>query len=110
MIFPGLRKLGKEFNFSSNGTFLYGYIGNTYLMFADGSNQKNVWFRFPVSVNAEIKQKVESWKKKGYAKEIKFLEKESFDVIVTFVEYLKPFNVSKIKEVILDITSYINEK
>ena len=25
--------------------FLYGFIKNTYVMFADGANTKNVWFR-----------------------------------------------------------------
>lgn len=47
IIFPGLKKLGKEFNFKNNKTFLYGFIKNTYVMFADGANTKNVWFRFP---------------------------------------------------------------
>lgn len=110
MVFPGLKKLGKELDFKNNGTFIYGFIGNTYVMFGDGSNQKNVWFRFPVSVDEETKQKISEWNKKGYAKEIKFLEDNSFDVELTFVEYFKPYKVSKIKEVILDITDYVNKK
>lgn len=110
MVYPGLKKLANELGFKNNGTFCYGFIDNTYLMFADGSNQKNVWFKFPVAVDEEIKQKVGSWKKKGYAKEIVFSENDSFDVMVSFAEYFRPFKISKIKEVIIDITSYFKDK
>lgn len=107
MIFPGLKKLEKEFGFKDNGKFVYGFIESTFVLFADGPNKKNVWFRFPVELNEEDKNKISSWKKKGYAKEVCF---NSFDAEITFAEYLIPFKVSKIKEVIEDVTSYIKEK
>ncbi|MBP3709512.1 MAG: hypothetical protein J6I73_03785 [Treponema sp.] len=110
MIFPGLKKLGKELGFKNNGTYFYGFINNTYVMFADGANQKNVSFRFPIRLNEDDKKKILSWKKKGYAKSIDFFDNQSFDVYVVFTEYLLPFKISKIKEVIEDITSYIKQK
>lgn len=110
MIFPGLKKLGKEFGFKNNGTFIYGFINNTYIMFADGQNQKNVWFRFHTELDEKDKQKIESWEKKGYAKKVVFLEENSFDVEFFFMEYFIPFNIEKIKEVIEDITKYMSEK
>ncbi|MBQ1710829.1 MAG: hypothetical protein II032_06905 [Treponema sp.] len=110
MIFPGLKKLGNQFNFKNNGRFIYGFINNTYVMFADGTNQKNVWIRFPNSLDESDKVKISSWKKKGYAKSIDFLEGQAFHVEITFTEYFIPFKISKIKEVIDDITDYIKEK
>ena len=110
IIFPGLKKLGKEFNFKNNKTFLYGFIKNTYVMFADGANTKNVWFRFPEKLDEADKQKILSWQKKGYAKIINFFDDNSFETEITFTEYFIPYKVSKIKEVIEDITNYIYEK
>lgn len=110
MIFPGLKKLGQEFGFKNNGTYIYGFLGNTYVVFADGPNKKNVWFRFPHSLDESDKQKIKSWEKKGYAKNVEFLEDQSFDVRITFMEYFVPFKIAKIKEVIEDITKYSAEK
>ena len=110
MTFPGLKKLAKEFGFINNGRFLFGFLKNSYIMFADGANQKNVWFRFPNKLDADDKQKIESWKKKGYAKKVDFLEENSFDVELVFTEYFIPFKIAKIKEVIEDITDYIANK
>lgn len=110
MVFPGLKKLSKEFGFKNNGTYFYGFINNTYVMFADGMNQKNVSFRFPIELNEDDKQKILSWKRKGYAKSIDFFDDQSFDVYIVFTEYFLPFKISKIKEVIEDITGYIKQK
>ncbi|MBC6720517.1 hypothetical protein [Treponema sp. Marseille-Q4130] len=57
MIFPGLKKLSQEFGFKNNGTYFYGFINNTYVMFADGANRKNVCFRFPIELNEGDKKK-----------------------------------------------------
>lgn len=110
MIFPGLKKLGKELGFKNNNTYLYGFVKNTYVMFADGSNKKTVWFRFPEKPDDADKQKILSWQKKGYAKIINFLDDNSVDAEIIFTEYFIPYKVSKIKEVIEDIANYISEK
>lgn len=110
MIYPGLKKLGNELNFKNNGTYVYGFINNTYVIFSDGKNQKNVSFRFPTNLDEDDKKKILSWQKKGYAKKIEFFTDQSFDVYMVFTEYFIPFNVSKIKEVIEDITNYIHQK
>ena len=75
MVFPGLKKLGKEFGFKNNGTYFYGFINNTYVMFADGANQKNVNFIFPIELNEDDKKKILSWKRKGYLQNIFYLSK-----------------------------------
>lgn len=110
MIFPGLRKLEKEFGFKDNGSIIYGIIKNTFIAFADGNNQKNVWFRFPVKLDDEDRQKINSWQKKGYANAISFFDEDTFDIKINFVEFFVPFKVEKIKEIILDITDYISQK
>lgn len=110
MVFPGLKKLGKEFGFKNNGTYFYGFINDTYVIFADGANQKNVSFRFPIRIDEDDKNKILSWKKKGYAKSIDFFDNQAFNVNIVFAEYFLPFKISKIKEVIEDITSYIKQK
>lgn len=110
MIYPGLKKLGKELGFKNNGHLVYGFINNTYVAFMDGSNRKFVYFRFPSDLDEEDKNKLLSWKKKGYAKNVIFSEGNIFDVEFEFTEYFVPFKISKIKEVIEDIANYFNEK
>lgn len=110
MIFPGLKKLEKEFGFKDNGTLIYGFIKNSYISFADGNNQKNVWFRFPVKLDEEDRQKISAWQKKGYANAISFFDDDIYDIKINFMEFFVPFKVSKIKEIILDITDYISQK
>ncbi len=110
MIYPGLKKLGKELGFENNGHLVYGFINNTYVAFMDGSNRKFVYFRFPSDLDEEDKNKLLSWKKKGYAKTVIFSEGNIFDVEFEFTEYFVPFKISKIKEVIEDIANYFNEK
>ena len=110
MIFPGLRKLGNELNFENNGTYIYGFLNNTFVMFSDGTNQKIVTFKFSIKLDEDDKKKILFWKKKGYAKYIEFLENQTFDVSIIFTEYFIPFKISKIKEVIEDITDYMKNK
>ena len=110
MIFPGLRKLGNELNFENNGTYIYGFLNNTFVMFSDGANQKIVTFKFSTKLDEDDKKKILFWKKKGYAKYIEFLENQTFDVSIIFTEYFIPFKISKIKEVIEDITDYMKNK
>lgn len=110
MIFPGLRKLGNELNFENNGTYIYGFLNNTFVMFSDGANQKIVTFKFSTKLDEDDKKKILFWKKKGYAKSIEFLENQTFDVSIIFTEYFIPFKISKIKEVIEDITDYMKNK
>ena len=95
MVFPGLKKLGKEFGFKNNGTYFYGFINNTYVMFADGANQKNVNFIFPIELNEDDKKKILSWKRKGYAKTIDFFTIS----LLMFVLYLQNiFYLSKFQK------------
>ena len=110
MIFSGLKKLSKIYGFKNNGTFIYGMVKNTYIVIFDGNKHKNVWFRFPGQLDEGDKIKIESWKRKGYAKEIIFLEDNAISVEMNFIKYIVPFNIKKIKEVIDDITNYIFNK
>lgn len=110
MTFPGLRKLASEFGFANNGTYFYGFIHNTYVIMADGKNKKIVQMIFPCKIEQSDKEKILSWKKKGYAKSIDFGEEHVFEVQITFAEYFLPFKIEKIKEVVQDIANYIKEK
>ena len=110
MIFSGLKKLSKIYGFENNGTFIYGMVKNSYVVAFDGNNRKNVWFRFPGQLDEGDKIKIESWKRKGYAKEIIFLEDNAISVDMNFIKYIVPLNIKKIKEVIDDIANYIFNK
>ena len=110
MISPGLKKLSKQYGFKNNGTFIYGMVKNSYVVAFDGNNRKNVWFRFPGQLDEGDKIKIESWKRKGYAKEIIFLDDSAISVEMNFIEHIIPFNIKKIKEVIDDIANYIFNK
>ncbi|MCR5317527.1 MAG: VTT domain-containing protein [Treponema sp.] len=110
MTFPGLRKLAGEFGFANNGTYFYGFIHNTYVIMADGKNKKIVQMIFPCKIEQSDKEKILSWKKKGYAKSIDFDEGDAFEAQIVFAEYFLPFKIEKIKEVVQDIANYIKEK
>lgn len=110
MLYPGLKKLAGELEFKNNGTIHYGFVKNSYVIFADGANQKNVWIQFAKTPDDDDKAKINSWTKKGYAKKIEFLDDDSFHIKITFAEYFIPFKISKIKEVIIDICDYFAEK
>lgn len=110
MIFPGLKKLGNELGFKHNDKFIYGMLKNSYVMFADGPNQKNVYFRFPVIPDENDIAFIKGWCKKGYAKTVEIYEEDTFNCKFNFMEYIVPYKISKIKEVIESVTGYIFEK
>ena len=110
MILPGLKKLRDQLGFKDNGTFCYGFVKNSFFTFADGCNIKKLCIRTPEVLDDEDKEKIQSWKKKGYASEVLFSEDPSRYVEINFPEKFWPFKVAKIKEVIEDIANYIDNK
>lgn len=103
-MFPGLKKLEKELNFTDNGYAAYGIIKNTVVAFGDGNNEKLLHLSFAEEPSEEDKEKILSWKKKGYATKIDFPEDDLFNAVFHFREIFTPFNPQKIKEIIVDIT------
>ncbi|MBE6332748.1 MAG: hypothetical protein E7070_10655 [Bacteroidales bacterium] len=110
MIFPGLKKLGKQLGFKNNGIFFYGYLQNCFISFADGQGLKLLCIRTPVALDEEDKKKIKSWEKKGYASQVSFPEVSAQQITITFLEKFLPFKVAKIKEIIEDIVGYIAAK
>lgn len=109
-MFPGLKKLEKELNFTDNGSLAYGIIKNTLVAFCDGNNEKLLYLSFAEKLSEEDKEKILSWEKKGYATKIDFPEEDLFNAIFHFREIFAPFKIEKIKEIIMDITDYFYEK
>lgn len=109
-MFPGLKKLEKELNFTDNGSLAYGIIKNTLVAFCDGNNEKLLALSFAEKLSEEDKDKILSWEKKGYAAKIDFPEEDLFNAVFHFREIFAPFKIEKIKEIILDITDYFSEK
>ena len=110
MVFPGLSKLGQELNFKNNKKFFYGFVKSSYVMFGDGMGFKQLWFTFPHELDEEDKNKILSWKKKGYASKINLLQKDPLNVMMMFSENFVPFKISKIKEIIDDLSDYFQTK
>lgn len=104
------KELWNELGFKSAGSFVYGFLKNSYVLFAQANGAKMLWFRFPVELDENDKQNIQSWEKKDYAKKVEFTGDGTMDVEMTFRETFLPTKVNIIREVIEGVTGYIADK
>ncbi|MBR5696418.1 MAG: hypothetical protein IKX43_09375 [Paludibacteraceae bacterium] len=104
------KELWNELGFKSAGSFVYGFLKNSYVLFAQANGAKMLWFRFPVELDENDKQNIQSWEKKDYAKKVEFTGDGTMDVEMTFRETILPTKEDIIKEVIMGVTGYIADK
>lgn len=104
------KELWNKLGFKSAGSFVYGFLKNSYVLFAQANGAKMLWFRFPVELDENDKQNIQSWEKKDYAKKVEFTGDGTMDVEMTFRETFLPTKVNIIREVIEGVTGYIADK
>ena len=102
--------LWDELGFKRTGNFVYGFLKNSYVLFAQADGAKMLWFGFPVELDESDKQAIQSWEKKDYAKKVEFAGDGSIDVEMTFKESILSAKDDKIKEVIEGVTGYFADK
>ena len=102
MLFPGVKKLGKSFGLVRSSSVAMGNIDNSYMRLYDGNNQKVLEFFFP-KLKIQDKNEISELLKRN---KIKKHEWSGDTVIITFTEYLKPYPVNNIKNIITQLSNY----
>lgn len=102
MLFPGVKKIGKSFGLVRSSSVAMGNIDNSYIRLYDGNNQKVLEFFFP-KLEIEDKNEISELLKKN---KVKKHEWSDDTVIITFAEYLKPYPVNNIKNIITQLSNY----
>ncbi|MBP5758370.1 MAG: hypothetical protein J6W45_03100, partial [Bacteroidales bacterium] len=100
----------KDLNLRDNGTYVFGFLKNTYVLLSEGQGFKQVNFFFPVKITEEDTLRIKSWQKKGYAHNIEFSEEDVSSAKFTFREAFLPTKLQVLKEVIEDVVTYIYDK
>ena len=106
MLWPGLKKLGKELGFKRTNSEVVGTIKNCFIKMFDGNNMKVLEIYSP-QVDDTDKVEVEGIIKQNKVKECNWLDN---GVRITFHEYFIPYSIIKIKNLLYILVEYFNQK
>ena len=106
MLWPGIKKLGKELNLKRSDSEVTGIIKNCFVRMYDG-NQIKVLELFVPQMDDDDKNYIV---KKLESCGIKKYEWRSNGVKVVFQEYLTPYSTKKIKELLDEFVNYFGGK
>ncbi|MDR2717587.1 MAG: hypothetical protein LBB89_05940 [Treponema sp.] len=106
MLWPGIKKLGKELNLKRTDSEVVGFIKNCFVKMYDGRNMKIMELYVPEMDDDDknyIIKKLESRKIKRY-------EWCPNGVKVIFTEIFAPYSMKKIKELLDELINYFSNK
>jgi hypothetical protein len=106
MLWPGIKKLGRELNLKRTDSEVIGIIKNCIVRMYDGSNIKVLELISPVmdeNDKQEIIKKLEN-------KALKKYDWLKDGVRIIFPEMIKPYSVKKIKEILEELIGYFENK
>jgi hypothetical protein len=106
MLWPGLKKLGKELGFKRTNSEVVGILKNCFIRMFDGNNRK-VLEVFSPQMDDTDKTRIESILKENKVKECHWLIN---GVRIIFNEYFLPYSTAKIKNLLYVIVDYFNQK
>jgi len=106
MLWPGVKKLGKELNFKRTDFEVAGILKNCFVKLYDGRNMKVLELYAP-QMDGDDKNDVI---KKLESRKIKKYDWLSNGVKITFVEILKPYSMKKIRDILDELVKYFSEK
>jgi len=106
MLFPGIKKLGKELNLKRTDSEVVGLIKNCFVKMYDGRNMKILELYVP-EMDDDDKNNII---KKLEARKIKKYEWVSSGVKIIFIETVVPYSIKKIKELLDELVNYFNNK
>jgi hypothetical protein len=106
MLWPGIKKLGKELGFKRTNSEVVGTLKNCFIKMYDGKNIKVLEIFLPemddpdkeyiMDVLKQNKIKKSDWKDSG--------------ITITFQEYIRPYSTAKIKSILFTIVDYFEQK
>lgn len=102
MLFPGIKKLGKELGLLRSSSVVMGTVDNNYIRLYDGKNVKVLEFFFP-KADPSNKNELSIYLDNN---KIKKHEWSGTTLIMTFPEYLKPYPIKNISKVITYLSKY----
>jgi len=106
MLWPGLKKLGRELGFRRTNSEVVGTLKNCFIKMFDGNNMKVLEIYSP-QVDDTDKAQIE-----GIIKENKIKKHEWLDngVRIIFYEYFRPYSIVKIKNLLYVLVEYFSRK
>jgi len=106
MLWPGIKKLGKELNLKRTDSEVVGLIKSCFVKAYDGYNMKILELYVP-EMDDDDKNNII---KKLEARKIKKYEWVSSGVKIIFIERFAPYSIKKIKELIDELINYFSSK
>jgi len=106
MLWPGIKKLGKQLNLMRSDTEVTGRVRNCFVRMYDG-NQIKVLELYAPNLDSDDKDFII---KRLDAGKIKKYEWPSNGVKIIFQEYLTPYSTKKIKELLDELVKYFSGK
>ncbi|MDR0321353.1 MAG: hypothetical protein LBI28_07600 [Treponema sp.] len=106
MLWPGIKKLGKELGFKRTNSQVVGILKNCFVRMYDGKNMKILEIFSPeiddtdkeyiLNLLNQNKIKKNEWKNNG--------------IIIIFEEYIRPYSIIKIKNILFTIVEHFEQK
>jgi len=106
MLWPGIKKLGKELNLKRTDSEVVGFIKSCFVKLYDGYNMKVLELYVP-QMDVDDKNNVI---KKLDARKIKKYEWLPNGVKIIFTEIFAPYSIKKIKELLDELVNYFSGK
>jgi len=106
MLWPGIRKLGKELGFKRTNSEIVGKLKNCFIKIFDGNNMK-VLEIFKSEMDEQDKEYIINILKQ---KKVKKYEWITNGVRIIFSEYIRPYSIVKIKEILFILIDYLEQK
>jgi len=104
MLWPGIKKLGKELQLKRTDSTVAGMVKNCFVQMYDGQNMK-VLELFVPEINDTDKEYIVNKLKTNKVKRHEWFE---YGIRIIFNEYFRPYSIGKIKDILTDITEYFS--
>ncbi|GHU75045.1 hypothetical protein FACS189461_0520 [Spirochaetia bacterium] len=106
MLWPGIKKLGKELQLKRTTSEVVGMVNNCFVKMYDGSNIKVLELFVPELDNSDKENIIN----KLQLNKIKKYDWMANGVKITFQEIIRPYSIKKIKNVLTELTEYFDKK
>lgn len=106
MLWPGIKKLGKELGFKRTNSEAAGTLKNCFIIMYDGAGKK-VLEIFPPEIDDTDKEYILNVLNQNKIKECEWLNN---GVRIIFQEYIRPYSMNKIKNIIFTIVEHFEQK
>ena len=104
MLWPGIKKLGKELQLKKTDSEIVGMIKNCFVRMYDGQNMKILELLVP-DMNDSDKEYIVNKLEINKIKKYEWLE---YGVKIIFNEYFWPYSIEKIKNILMDFVDYFS--